>query len=330
MRKTFVLILCGLFLLLVYACGGKVRKTHVEPVDVDITDLASIMAEYHNMDSSVRSEVRKTHYTELVAFMKVLGVDTVSDDMLLSWSESLPVTVFTPAVDSVFPSHSVVSNALSYTLGAACVEGLSIQPRRYATVVYGRPKSIYFVDSVMLIALNHFLGADYGGYSHLPAYMRNTKTPENLPYAIAEALMASDYPYRASGDESTLLSRMLYEGALSKAKMAIVENAALNKVLEYDNDDMMWIESNEATIWQQIVAAKVLYETSENIIDRFVMPSPAVNELDIILPGRIGRYIGYKIVDSYCRNNHHVGLSFLLSPEFYNKQSSFINAKYKP
>lgn len=259
---------------------------------------------------------------ETEAFLRTVGAESLGE-----WSKSRAVAVFTPDVDSVFadaiPTGTIVGNILK----RADAQGLSFPARSYAAVVYGRPESIMFVDSTMLIALNHYLGAEYPGYSHLPYYIREGKTPERMPYDIAEALTATSYPFIGT-DNPTLLSRLLYQGALTEAKLRLVPGASKAEALGYTDEEYKYLEENERGIWQSIVASRLLYDTSPATADRLLAPAPAVTITTPSAPGRAGRYIGYKIVASYLTNHPGTDLTQLLDSTFYNSTQTLAESGY--
>lgn len=244
---------------------------------------------------------------EVETFLRVVGYPSADE-----WSKSRAAAVFTPDVDSVFPSGANLGIIIGNILERAKDEGLQIPQRSYAAVVYGRPESIMFADSVMLIALNHYLGADYPGYSHLPYYMRSGKTPERMPYDIAEALTATSYPY-VGVDKPTLLSRMLYQGALTEAKMRLVPGAKLTDALGYSEEELDYLQKNEKALWESLVASRLLYDTSAATADRMLAPAPSVGITTPAAPGRAGRYIGYTLVRRYLDKNPQASMPELLA-----------------
>ena len=260
------------------------------------------------------------------AFMKVIGADTVSDGALRSWAASQPVRVFTPDVDSVFPSLAPVEAGLGAVLYAASEENLSLPRRSYAAVVWGRPESVVFCDSVMLIALNHYLGSDYPGYSHLPVYRRVMKDPSRLPVDIAEALVATEYPYRA-GEGATVLSRLLYEGALNEARLRLA-GCSEAEALGYTKDEYNALLEHEEQLWQALVAKQLLYSTLPADAERLVDPAPSTPLLSAMAPGRAGRFLGWRIVRAYLKHHPRTSLTELLSPSFYNSESTLRSSSY--
>jgi len=313
---------------LLISCTVKTPHQDADPERV--VPLYSMFRDYAESDSADRHKIFINDIVELSAFMKTISEQEITDELLEAWASSQPVAVFTPDVDSVFTDTLFVGKVLGNILHNADEVGLSFPDRRYATVVYGRPESMLFVDSVMLIALNHYLGFDYPGYSHWPVFMRINKTPKALPYDLAEALVATSYPYTLHGEDATLLSRMVYEGALAHAKMSLVPQSDLAEALGYTDAEMKWLSDNEHSIWRSIVQKQLLYDTSEEVVSRIISPAPEVFIVDPVSPGRVGRYIGFRIVEDYLKNNPDKTLSFILSIDFYKGNSALIESEYNP
>lgn len=312
---------------LLLSCNGR---TDYDAEPVRVVPLYSMFRDYAAADSSVRKNIFSHDSIELVAFMQIVSEQELSDELIESWASSQPVAVFTPDVDSVFSDTSYVGHVLGHILKSADDAALVLPDRTYATVVYGRPESVLFVDSVMLIALNHYLGFEYPGYSHWPVFMRLNKTPEALPYDLAEALVATSYPFALQGEDATLLSHMVYEGVLAHTKMLLVPQATLAGALGYTDAEIKWLEKNESAIWRSIVRDQLLYDTSEDIIGRMISPAPEVYIVDPAAPGRVGRYIGYRIVEAYLNNNTVSSVADMFAPGFYKGNSVLVSSGYNP
>lgn len=295
----------------------------------EIAPIYSIFPDYESLDEHQRDSLMERYDPELQALFSVYELDTVCDAVMRSWAHTPAVEIFTPDVDSVYTDLSGVSIALGAILHNAQEQGIDLPKRRYAAVVWGNMKSIIATDSVMLIALNHYLGADYKGYNNSvwPAYMRGEKTPQNLPYDLAEALMALQYPYQG-GENVTALSRMLYEGALIEAKMRLVPDATEAAALGYTDSQLDWFVHNIKDLWQTMVARKMLYDTSADVASRLVDRAPATSILAPYVPPRAGRYVGYQIVKAYLEKHPDTPLAALFAPEFYNSESTLIEADY--
>lgn len=77
-----------------------------------------------------------------------------------------------------------------------------------------------------------------------------------------------------------------------------------------------------------MITRKLLYSTNRLDANRLVNPSPATSILHHESPGRLGRFIGYKIVKSYVETHPDINLKWLLSPDFYNSLQSLIDSCY--
>lgn len=315
---------------------------------------------YPKMDAARRSSLRDSLAPELSALVKVMELDsTANDEAILAWSDTQPVKIFSPLVDKAFPTLDSLEHTLGGIVGNAGDNGLKIPRYRFATVVWGKPKSIVFADSVALIALNHYLGSDSPAYANWPLYIRQQKRPELLPYDIAEAMVATAYPYKPSDahkakprqevetdpyDESTaddipdmviepdgmLLNRMLYEGALVYAKTRLVPDADVTLALGFTPEQMRDVVANEEFAWNKIVSGKMLYSTDPELHDRLFNLLPNSAPISPQAPGRALRYIALQIVRAYVDGHKDVTLDFLLSPAFYNAPNTLREAGYTP
>lgn len=181
----------------------------------------------------------------------------------------------------------------------------------------------------MLIGLNHYLGADYQGYAGFDDYRRRLKRPDRIVYDVAEAVVASAYPFAGRAD-ATVLSRMLYEGALMYALLKSVPGATEASVLGYDDAQMRWAEDNEARIWDAMVKRDMLYSTDPVLASKLLDTSAATLVIHPEAPGRIGRFMGLKIVESFIAHEPSVGIGEMLMPAFYESASTLKKAAYQP
>ena len=301
--------------------------SYVDTKPQHIVPLYKSLAHYDDMLQTARDSMLVNKRSELKALLKVFGYDSLDSKALLYLSSSPAVEAFVPVVDSIYPSLQSIEIDLGKILANADKANLQLPHRTYIAVVWGKPKSMMFVDSCMMIALNHYLGENFQGYANWPAYIRATKTPQQLPYDMAEALIATQYPCEISQD-ATALSRMIYEGAMALTKQRIVENSTPAAVLGYNEEQWKWLEDNEKNIWLKLINDKLLYSTSQNVIGNLILPSPTTNIISPYSPGRVGRYVGYRIVSEYLAHNVDTPLQVLLSPSFYNDESILIKSKY--
>jgi len=95
----------------------------------------------------------------------------------------------------------------------------------------------------------------------------------------------------------------------------------------FTNEQMNWVEENEASILQYIVHEDLLFSKDEQKFRTFVDYAPFAKGMPNQAPGRVAYYIGYKMVNEYMDNNEIdvEELMYLTDSRKFLQQS-----KYKP
>ncbi len=248
------------------------------------------------------------------------------EDVDSFWSEyaqSKAVEVFSPDVKERLEANMP---AIEGQIGAVKERMANLYPDvRFPDEIYAvvspYSQSIMIADSVMLLALNHYLGADYAGYEGMPAEQRVLKTASNIPADIAEALIRAKYPF--GGDEwSPMCAKMLYEGGVAAAvkRVAAVGSPVAVGVSE---DNFEILKDNEERIWRSMVEGGILFSTSPRLADELLKAYPSRK-----YPVRSGRFIGWKMAESAIREG--VSPVALLSPDFYLSDNALVATGYSP
>ncbi len=320
-------LFCAAILLVVSSCSRDKRALD----DNRFADFARIAVECIRNGGDVNmAEAEILNYRQpFEAMLGIMNIDPAADDAVALWLASPTVTVFANDVDSILPPGNEISNEIAFISDQAAKEGIRLPVNLFATAIWGRPQSILFADSVMFIGLNHYLGSQHPAYAGLPEYRRASKTVEMMPYDIAEALVATAYPFDYN-DSTAVVNRMIYDGALTAAKMALVKDAKLSEALGYDDEQLHWLMNNEAELWRKMVGSKMIFDRSSTVADRLLLPAPTTTLLSHDAPGRAGRFIGYRIVESYLKSHRDATISQLLSPEFYGQSNPLVDANYSP
>ena len=282
--------------------------------------------EIRRLDRAMENSADSAAMLTLLDIFSMARPDTISIDEYLS---SRAMTVFRPDIDSLLPPL----NDAEAKLGEINTRLTQYLPKARVSEVYGvvNPfnQAVIVADSTVFIGLNHYLGSGYQGYASFDSYIRRRKTPGRIPYDFAEAVIAINYPYCPDSD-CTAVNRLLYEGALVHAILKSVPESTLEAVLGYSDEKMDWIQSNEAAIWQTLIARDLLYSMDSSVESRLVNPSPATTVISQEAPGSAGRFIGYRIVESYIGKHPDITISYLLSPAFYRSPSSLVDSGYSP
>ena len=319
-----LLIACSFILIITGAGCKQSSETYIksEPLTVERLDLAF-------------SEVTPLPYDSidkdaLDLYFAVLGADSLDRNQALdAVKNSRAVKIFGHDIETRLGSLESVENSLGIIKGNID-SGLlpEITMSRVLGIVSPYRQSVIVADSVILVALNHYLGADYPGYNGLPQFQRESKFKERIPRDIAEALIRINYPY--SPVSGTVMERMLYEGALAETVSRIAQISSPD-ALGVSNDDYNAFLDNEAEMWKYLAAHDMLYSTGPGDISRLVDPAPYTSGFPVEVPGQAGCFIGHQILKQYLARNPKSSLEFLLKPEFYSKsQDILISSGYSP
>lgn len=305
----------------VWGCSGMSEDV-AKPVTMERLDLAV-------EDYSRGVPVSADHEAAVRVLGRAFGADSASD-FLEAYAGSRAVKMFMPDIRSrLHGLDSVESELGSVRRGMGEWLPDVAFPARVYGVVIPYNQSVILADTVAFVGLNHYLGADYPGYEAFDLYRRVLKEPDRIVPDLTEAIVRSAYPYE-DGLDATVLSRMIYEGAIVNAMIKSDPQLTLSRALGWSGEQLRWAEVNERRSWQQLIASDLLFSTNPADAARLVNPAPATAVINPSAPGQLGRYIGYRIVEKWLESHHGASPKTLLKPIFYNSRDTLIESAYAP
>ncbi|WP_353780123.1 gliding motility lipoprotein GldB [Winogradskyella sp. 3972H.M.0a.05] len=187
-------------------------------------------------------------------------------------------------------------------------------------------EKVFVTDTIVLIALDNYLGKDHKFYGNIAGFLSQNFNRERIVVDLAEEY-AKRYAYQAT--KRTLLDEMIYFGKLHYFKDAVVPFKSDAEKIGYTEEQLAWSEANENEVWSYFVERELLFSTDSKLPSRFINPAPFSKfylEIDNESPGRLGQYIGWQIVRKYMEDND-VELMDMMQKE---AKEIFDNTKYKP
>lgn len=317
------LIACGLF---ATACHHDADGS--DAVALERFDRAVVA--YPSMSQSQRDSVVSQYAGVIDMFSAITGVQS-ADSLMEAIAASDWMRVFEPDVESRFTAIPAVETGLGGLRSSMAKELPSVKfPSHVVGIVSPYAQQVILAsDTVVMIALNHYLGADYEGYEGFDAYRRSLRKPERIPYDVAEAIVAVNYPF-SSSTTPTVLNQLLYQGAIGEAVRRLVPDASDQSALAYDDVQWQWLLDNETNIWRRMVESDMLFSTDPTVADRLIAPSPATSIIHPEAPGRVGRFVGLRLVQNYLKNHPEATLAYILSPQFYASANTPSQLNYSP
>jgi gliding motility-associated lipoprotein GldB len=195
------------------------------------------------------------------------------------------------------------------------------------TVVTGIANDLYISDSLIIVGLDFYLGPD-GKYQpqNIPKYLLTRYQKDYLVPQIM--LMYSNYFNSTDYEDKTALADMIYYGKayyMAKNLMPCTPDSLFTGYSAFETKD---IDDHEAVIWAGILENELLFETNNFMKDKFLSERPKTFEIGENCPGRIGRWVGWQIIQKYMEEHPDVTLPELM--KMVDAQKIFNESKYKP
>jgi hypothetical protein len=182
-------------------------------------------------------------------------------------------------------------------------------------------------DDILGISLDFYLGADYPSYHPdiFPAFIVRTMTDDYLVSKSIQALVAN-YVGETSG--TRLLDFMVRNGIELYVKRQLLPQSTDEIIFEYSSDQLAWLENNESEIWAHLIREDLLMSVNYRSFQKIITPSPNVPNMPPDAPGRLGNWIGTRIISQFMERNQDLTLDELISMN--DAQKILAESKYKP
>ena len=186
---------------------------------------------------------------------------------------------------------------------------------------------IYFNDELIGIGADMYLGSDYAYYNRVVyEYQKQTMRKECIPVDVVSAYLFKTIPY--TSDKSRLLDQMLYRGKVMWLTAQIFDELPGYEVMGWTKEQWNWCIKNERAIWHLVMDKRDLFKTESLILTGYLNDGPFTSEVSQDAPGRLGIWLGWRIVESYMEHNETVTLQELM--EEGDAQKILEQSFYKP
>jgi hypothetical protein len=182
-------------------------------------------------------------------------------------------------------------------------------------------------DNNIAIGLENFLGENSKYYGLLgdPSYLRFQKQKKFIASNVMEVWLNEHFQQYLGGRD--LLSQLIYKGKVMYCIDKLLPALAMEDKFRFTKLQMDWAEENEASVWSYLVNEDLLFSKKENDFRTIINYAPFAKGMPPEAPGRIGYYVGYKMVSEFMDNNEidTEQLMYLTNSRQFLQQS-----KYKP
>jgi gliding motility-associated lipoprotein GldB len=328
MRKIAWIFIVSIAL---FACNKKDKcsqKPNVKPLEKGI--------------SLVRTEKVMTNFSSKAAVLQFLNNDSlfankflqrgqyphdsVLVNILFNLSEDKSIDTLREQTDLYFGELSDVKSELEQAFSFVKHYYPEFVIPKVYTVVTGFGHDLYASDSIVVIGLDYFLG-DKGKYHpDVPNYMLKRFKKEYIVPSIV--LLLSDKYNLTNILDNTLLAEMVHYGKSYYFVEKILPCTPDSLIIGYSEKELIDTREHESIVWSHFIEQKLLFETSHFILTKYVGERPYTAEIGAKCPGRIGRWLGWQIVNKYMQNHPEATLADVMKEK--DARKIFNESHYKP
>ena len=193
--------------------------------------------------------------------------------------------------------------------------------------ISGFQTPVYFGDDLIGIGADMYLGSDYEYYNRVVYdYQKQTMRKECIPVDVISAYLFRTLPYMST--KSRLLDQMIYRGKIMYLTAQIFDDQPGHEVMGWTKEQWNWCMHNERAIWHLVMDKRDLFKTESLVLTSYLNDGPFTSEVSQDSPGRLGIWLGWRIVESYMAHNKSVTLQDLMAEG--DAQKILEESYYKP
>ena len=188
--------------------------------------------------------------------------------------------------------------------------------------------SVYIYDNFLFVNVDMYLGADNPYYqaAGLPSYIAERCDKVYLPVDIFKKAIV--YKHLAKAPRNTLLEAMITEGKKLFFTEMMYPFVHERFIIGYSEEKQEWATQYLGNAWNYMIEKNELFGKGESLMRCYIEEAPFTKPFGNESPGRMGAFLGWKLIQSYMTNNPEVTLQNLMQETDYQKILN--SAKFKP
>ena len=328
-----------LILLAVVVCSCQTKRDffpkNIEQIEVEIIRFDQALLDINPDEAEVGI---KQLYTDYVEFMDmyvegVLGLDT-RDTLGFSkiFANYLTDTTMgfmqtNAEVQKQFANIDDIQKELNSGFSRIHYLYPELDIPKIYLLVSGFNASIFSYDDIIGVGVDMYLGSDYKYYNQVVYdYQKTTMDKKFIAGDILNYYITQNIPFTSK--QNRLLEHMLFRGKQIYLLEQLLPNSPKWEVIGYTQEQWDWCEKWEKEIWNKIMDKRDLFKTESMVITSYLNDGPFTSEISQESPGRLGIWVGWRIIDSYMRHNEDVSLQELMKDG--DAQKILERSFYKP
>jgi hypothetical protein len=162
---------------------------------------------------------------------------------------------------------------------------------------------VQYLDTVMIIALDTYLGKDYIPYKRMriPAYRTQRMQEAFIAFDCMREVVRVKHLAPYPGER--LIDQMIYYGKILYFLDQVLPGRPDTLKIGFTGDQLEWCYANESNLWAFLVENELLYTTDFQKINKLINDGPFTSFFEKESPARTGVWMGWQIVRSYMEKN---------------------------
>lgn len=202
-------------------------------------------------------------------------------------------------------------------------------PPRIQTIITGLDTDMLVTDSLIIVSLDFFLGrgARYRPKNVYNYILRKYDPDDIVPSAMLIYGIDGRFNKTDMNDKTVLADMVAYGKAFYFAKH-MLPCTPDSTLIWYTPEEIRGSRANEDLIWARFIESNVLFATSHVVKKDYLGERPVTIQVGEKCPGRIGQWVGWRIVNKYMESHPDITLPQLMNTA--NAQQLFKESHYKP
>lgn len=185
------------------------------------------------------------------------------------------------------------------------------KPPRVVTLFSGLQNDVYVSDSLIVIALEAFVGPTAKFRPQQPEYILRRYEKESLVPTLIRLL--SDSYAKSNPADGSLLADIVYFGKTFEFTQTMLPDVPAQRIIDYADTTYEQTWYAQDLVWAHFVDNQLLFEKNPRTKEKYIGERPVVSEIGPACPGRIGQWVGWRIVQAYRAENPKVSFVELMN-----------------
>ena len=204
---------------------------------------------------------------------------------------------------------------LEESFGIAFAEIRKIYPEfkepRIVAAFTGLQNDLVVSDSLVIISLEAFIGPDAKFKLEEPQYILRRYGQEYIVPTVVR--MLSNAYNKGDFTKESFTTDLIFYGKSLEFARAVLPHVEDSLIIGFTNREMQLAYENQEIIWAHVIDRNLLNSDNPAVNAKYFGERPYVGEIGPDCPGRIGQWLGWRIVELYRMENPKVSIASLMA-----------------